>query len=153
MSDGQARIEDRMLRIVRAHPDRLLYVDDRIVGLPIKREGPAHIAMGRGEIRVELQSTLELSDALYGPSLHESDIPKRDMRPWIVIVEFRRSCPKFCRTFQLGPCRIRQIQMTGHKKHESKHAVRRRIVRVTFDSSIEHIDRGCAFRLGHPPEQ
>src|ERR1700687_100195 len=49
MGNGETRIENRILRVVRAHPDRLLQMRDRLFGLAAKCERPAEIAVRSGE--------------------------------------------------------------------------------------------------------
>src|SRR5262249_24348832 len=91
MTDGYPDVEDRVLRIVWAHSNRLLEVDHRVVRLSVKRECPAEIAMSCREVRVELQSPLEFGHALGHAPLHESDVTQREVRPRVAVVELRRT--------------------------------------------------------------
>ena len=54
MANSDSDVEDRVLWILWAHPKRLLQMDRGLVGLSVKSERPAEIAMSGREVRVEL---------------------------------------------------------------------------------------------------
>ena len=90
MGNGETRIENRILRVVRAHPDRLLQMRDRLFGLAAKCERPPEIAVRSGEVRVEVECTLEFRRCRAGPPPHECHVAQREVRPRIAMVQFLR---------------------------------------------------------------
>ena len=63
---------------------------DRLVRSAVERERQAEIAVGGGEVRVEVECALKFLDRLVGPPHQEGDIAEREMRPRVAVVEFRR---------------------------------------------------------------
>ena len=65
-------------------------MSDRLVRSAVERERQAEIAVGGGEVRIEVECALEFLDRLVGAPHREGHVAKREMRPWVAIVEFRR---------------------------------------------------------------
>jgi hypothetical protein len=88
MSRGERRIEQRFLRIVRAHADGSLDMVDGSVGATVEGERTAEKAVRGGEVRVEIERALKFLDRLVSAPPGEADEAQREMRPRITIVEF-----------------------------------------------------------------
>jgi hypothetical protein len=119
MRDRNTNIENRILRIMRAHPHRFLQMSDRLVGLAVECKRPAEIAVCGSEIWVEVECAPEFRRRFIGAPLHEGNVAQREMRPWVAVVEFCCPRPEISGTRQLRSryCRA-QIEMTRHQKHE-----------------------------------
>src|SRR6266851_2633547 len=81
MGGGKPHVEDRILRIVRAHA---------------QRERRAEIAVRGGEVRIDFERPLEFLDRVIGPSLQEVRVTEREMCPRVVVVELGRPARKRC---------------------------------------------------------
>src|SRR5215510_9347562 len=90
MDDREAGVEDRVLRIVRAHAECFLQMGQRFVGSAIECERPAEIAMGGGEVRVEREGAAKFFRRTVSSSPHECCKAEREMDPWVAVVELGR---------------------------------------------------------------
>ena len=91
MRDGDTGGEYSVLRIVRAHAHGFIQMDNRLLGLAVEGKCPAEVAMRCRKVRVELQGTLEFPYRFGHAPRHEGDIPLREVRPRIALIEFRCS--------------------------------------------------------------
>src|SRR5512144_3070391 len=81
MGGGEGHIEYRILRIVRAHADRLLDMIDGLVRSTVKRERKSKIAMRGGEVWVEIECALEFFYRLVGAAAVHGNVAEREMSP------------------------------------------------------------------------
>src|SRR5664279_5245839 len=91
MGAGERHIEFGVLRIVRTHSDGLFQLRDRLVRSTVEGECQSKITISGGEVRIEINGALEFLYRLVGAPHRVAHIAEREMRPWVAVVEFRRT--------------------------------------------------------------
>ena len=116
------------------------------------RKRPAEIAMGGGEVRVEVECMQKFFHRFVGAPHEEGEEAKCELCPRIAVVKFRRAGGERRRLLHL---RLHDVatDIARHQQHERQHAVHRRIVGVALHGPSENADRRFAFHRGEAPEQ
>ena len=94
--------EKAVERIARAHPHRLLEMAYGFLGLAVENQRKADIAVGGGEVRIEIERRLEMTDRLIGLAAGQGEIAERHVRPRIAVVEFDRAMGKMRGKFPIA---------------------------------------------------
>src|SRR5262249_22396197 len=123
----QARAEEAGQWIARTHPHPLTEIAQRFVRLPVENEGPAGIAEGGGEVRVEIARCLEVAYRFGRIAFGNGQIAKRHVGPRIAVIEFGRPMRK-ARSDVLVTGGGHPTHLERDEKGESQDAVRWRIV-------------------------
>ena len=80
MSGSEGRVEQRVLRIVRAHANALLDMVYGLVRSAVKGERTAEKAVRGGEVRIEIECALKFLDCVVGATPGEGHETQREMR-------------------------------------------------------------------------
>src|SRR5262245_32095143 len=78
------------------------------LGLTVEDQGPAGVAIGGGEVRIEIEGDLEMTHRLIGPALGDGEIAECHVGPGIAVVELGGTMRETRRNLLVAPRKLRR---------------------------------------------